>query len=218
MEVEFNRPPHPRFIALHYLVGGAIFLFAAILVTVTGEVWNVFNYSLLLIAYLISGFMVIWGSVHLWARKKNKGFPLGNYAVRKILKAMYSKRGLRDLVIMAPYVDEKGERYLKYFFSVRFPVILFPVEVTIKYENFKKLGKIIEEIGEMQRRGEIVRIEYEKDENYFPKGIKFYLRDGSVKEMRGELAEDLIFLLSLKRLNARKLYKRMKAWGVPGVK
>ena len=70
----------------------------------------------------------------------------------------------------------------------------------------------------MLSSGEIVKIEYEKDENYFPKGIKFFMKNGSVKELHGELAADLIFLLSLKRLNVKKLYRRMKAWGVPGIK
>jgi len=121
-------------------------------------------------------------------------------------------------VVMAMYIDENGVKYLKFYFSVRFPVILFPVEVTIKHENFVKLGKVMAEILEMQRRGEIIRVEYEKDENYFPKVIRFVMKDGSVREMKGELEEDLIFMMSLKRLNVEKLHKRMRAWGVPGVR
>jgi len=160
---------------------------------------------------------IIWGIANLRALKTGK-FPLSDYAVRRILKAMYTKRGLRDPVVMAPYIDNNGVKYLKFYFSVRFPVILFPVEVTIKYRNFVKLLNVLAEILEMQRRGEIVRVEYEKDENYFPKVIRFVMKDGSVREMKGELAEDLIFMMSLKRLNVEKLHKRMRAWDVPGVK
>ncbi len=65
----------------------------------------------------------------------------------------------------------------------------------------------------MLSSGEIVKIEYEKDENYFPKGIKFFMKNGSVKELHGELAADLIFLLSLKRLNVKKTVQENESVG-----
>ena len=221
MKIEFIHELHSKSIALHYLIGGFVGFFGLILGLITGPPKEFLNMiiggSALAVLAVLSIGSIIWGIANLRALKTGK-FPLSDYAVRKILKAMYTKRGLRDPVVMAPYIDNNGVKYLKFYFSVRFPVILFPVEVTIKYDNYVKLLNVLVETLEMQRRGEIIRVEYEKDENYFPKGIRFVMKDGTVREMKGELAGDLIFMMSLKRLNVKKLHKRMRAWGVPGVR
>ena len=183
------------------------------------SIYDIFTFYILVgIGGTISIFSIIWGAAHYYARKKGKGFPLGNYAVKRILKGMYSKRGLRDPVIMEQFKDEKGDRYIRFYFSVRFPIVLFPVEVTMKYENFQKIDRLVQEIDELIKTGEIVKIDYEKDENWFPKGIKLYFDTGEVKEFKGEIAGDLIFLLSIRKMDVKKLYKRMKEWHVPGVR
>ncbi len=221
MEIKFAHALHSKSIALHYLIGGLISLSVFVISIKMGSPSSQLDFIVggitLTILLIMGSFMFIWGIANLRALKTGK-FPLSDYAVRRVLKAMYTKSGLWDPVIMAPYVDENGEKYLKFYFSVHFPVILFPVEVTIKYENFNKIEGVIDYIGELEKTGEVVKIEFMKDENLLPLGIKFYMKDGTVKELKGELAADFIFLLSLRKINVKKLYKRMKAWGVPGIK
>lgn len=219
MEIKFTHALHSKFIAFHYLFFGLIGLLAFLLGVIYGDNWNILTYFLATLLFILAMGCIIWGIANLRALKTGK-FPLSDYAVRTILKEMYSRRGLRRPVVMAPYMDDKGEKYIKYYFSVRFPVILFPIEVTVKYDNIQKVQEMIDEIIRMDMEKGIVKVEYIKDENYFPMGIRYHFRDGSVKEMKGELVSDLIFFmaLSLRKIDAKKMYKKMKAWGVPGVK
>ncbi len=155
MEIKFTHALHNKFITLHYLIWRYSFntiisyYFLAIINTKNKNIslfdW-VIGYFLWSILMIMSMGFLVWGIANLRALKTKK-FPLGDYAVRKVLKVMYSKRGLWDPVIMSPYVDENGEKYLKFYFSVHFPIILSPVEVTIKYENFKKVARIAGEIA-----------------------------------------------------------------------
>ncbi len=210
MKVKSNREPHTTKIALHYLIGGGLFLFMAIIISLTGEVWNIFNYILLSIMYILSSFAIIWGAAHLYAAKKGRSFPLWGYAVRKILKSMYTKKGLKNPILVLPYIDRDGEKYVNFWFSIRFPLHLFPIEIMVKYNNLPKVGALMDEIAGLIAAGKVERIEYEKDENYVPKGIKLHFKDGSVKEYTGEVVQDLVFFMSMKKMRYEKIAEQLR--------
>ncbi len=215
MKVIFHRDPHPKDISLHYLIGGCIFLFASIVAIIFRDESSnrhILCTSIILLLFL-STFFIVWGSAHLYAAKKGRNFPLWGYAVRKILRSMYTEKGLKNPMLVLPYIDRNGEKYVNFWFSIRFPLHLFPIEIMVKYDNLPKVGKLMDEIASLIAEGKVERIEYEKDENYVPKGIKIVLKDGTVREYKDEVAQDLVFFMSMKRMKYDKVAKQLREIG-----
>ena len=218
MIVKFYRSPHPPLVSLHYLFGGMIGLFGTFVIFFNmgfkADVYEIYKnpigYFVLFSLAILSTLATIWGAIHFYRYKKNMNFPLWGYAVRKILKSMYTKKGLKNPILVLPYIDRDGEKYVNFWFSIRFPLHLFPIEIMVKYNNLPKVGALMDEIAGLIAAGKVERIEYEKDENYVPKGIKLHFKDGSVKEYTGEVVQDLVFFMSMKKMRYEKIAEQLR--------
>ena len=214
MKIKFGHNIHPLSVSLTYLGVGILTLsiYGVILyydITESQTLVGIILSQLLLILGIGS---FIWGIANLRSRKTGK-FPLGDYAVKKILKKMYIPQGLPNPIMVYPSKDGKE---IIFEFGIAFPIPLMPIEVRLKYEDLK-LAK--EEANKIERlvkeRSDVNGVKYVKDKNMRLKEVRLIRKDGGeekIKDVNIERMEEAIFLMGLKPTyleNTKEIYRQI---------
>ncbi len=215
MEVEFTHNIHPLSVSLTYffigllaIVIGAYLFWIDYIANTTPDYVPLLLYLLLDIWGI--GFLA-WGIANLRLRKTGK-FPLGDYAVKKLLKKMYKPHGLPNPIMV--YLSKDGKEII-FVFGIAFPIPLMPIEVRLKYENIKDAIKEAEILKALMKREDVKGINYERDKNNRLQGVKIIKKDGSEEKLKNvdiERMEEAVFLMGLKPTymeNTKEIYRQI---------
>ncbi len=204
MEIDFTHNIHPLYISIQYfLVGllasdmGFYFFFTEYFVYINADFVSMIFY-LMLIATGIGS--LLWGMANIISRKTGR-FPLGNYAVKRLLMKMYKPHGLPRAIVIFP---NENQNKIIFMFGILFPVPLMPVEVRLEYDRIKDAFKYMNTLKRIEETRDAKRIMYIKDKNKRLMGAKIIKRDGTdekLKDFPVERLEEAVFLRGLKPID-----------------